>query len=236
MLVTRRHWAYIGAIFMWIVGLPGLIANTKTWSEWLSSIEIEHNIWNYVFLILGAIMFLYASCPSKRQRVKKPNALAEPITKPGASTERDRIQTRETDGSAEPEKKPIELGRIYTQRSAVEILTAVRELTSVEVEQYARPHLGKWIRMQSIIKNISFYGDDKVCVTLGHWFDPRLMLIFAKNEWWSRLETMNKGDRLAAVEMISRIGSNDLDLDQCEIVKLATEDDIFRPDRMGLLC
>ena len=218
MFFTRRQWAYVGAILMGIVGLPGLIADTKTWSEWLSSIPIELVTWDYGLVIAGLVMFLYASFPSIRRLFER-------------SDKRDKMQENQKnrlDSAVEPEK-------IFTQRTVGEIFEATKELTSVDVERYAKPHLGKWIRVQSVIKNISVYNNSEVSIMLGRWFDPRLTVIFNKDKWWSRLETMNNKDRLAVVGKIHKIESHTVILNECEIVDQEDEDDTLRSGTQGLI-
>ncbi len=49
----------------------------------------------------------------------------------------------------EPEK------RIYTQRTAAEIFAAIENMTGVEIDRFAEPHIGKWIRVQSVVRDIT---------------------------------------------------------------------------------
>ncbi len=120
----------------------------------------------------------------------------------------------------EPEK------RIYTQRTATEIFAAIENMTGVEIDRFAQPHIGKWIRVQSVVRNIT-QSDRFFYVMLGKKFDPILSLAFSKARW-SRIETMVQGDRIAAEGQIHEIDEFSLRLDHCELVELGEKDDILR--------
>ena len=115
--------------------------------------------------------------------------------------------------------------KIYTVRTAAEIFSAVENLTGIEIEKFAQPHLGKWIRIQSVVKNIHGHKNH-FNVMMGESFIT-VLLRFAKEKSPS-IETMTKGDRLAAEGKIRRIQNTVIDLDCCEIVELQDEDDSLR--------
>lgn len=116
--------------------------------------------------------------------------------------------------------------RVYTQRTAPEIFAAIQNMTDVEVERFAEPHIGKWLRVQSVVRNIS-QTDGFYYVMLGKWFDPMPYLAFAKDKW-SSIGTMTQGHRLAAEGQIFKIEHRTLYLDCCEILDLQEEDDVLR--------
>ena len=118
---------------------------------------------------------------------------------------------------------------IFTARTAGELFAAVsaEDMTSIEVESCARPHIGKWIRIQSIVRDISS-GENNYYVMLGDLHDPIPFLTFSKDELGEHIETMKKGDRIAAVGIITRITPTGRDLDSCKIVDFSGENDTFR--------
>ncbi len=120
----------------------------------------------------------------------------------------------------EPEK------RIYTQRTAAEIFAAIENMTELQIERFVQPHIGKWIRVQSVVRDISQKGGF-FYVMLGKRFDPVLYLAFEKARCPS-IETMVKGDRIAAEGQIHTIENMTLYLDRCELVELGEKDDILR--------
>ena len=120
----------------------------------------------------------------------------------------------------EPEK------RIPTQRTVAEIFAAIENMTGAQIERFAEPHIGKWIRVQSVVRDITQH-DGFFYVMLGKRFDPVLYLAFSKARW-SRIETMVQGDRIAAEGQIHEIEVFALYLDRCELVELGEKDDILR--------
>ena len=126
----------------------------------------------------------------------------------------------QTPVNREPEK------RIYTQRTAAQIFADIKNMTEVQIERFAEPHIGKWIRVQSVVQEIS-QNDRFFYVALGKWFEPVPYLAFEKARWPS-IETIGRGDRIAAEGQIHKIAKMVLSLDRCELVELGEKDDILR--------
>ena len=116
--------------------------------------------------------------------------------------------------------------KIYTERTAGEIFSEVAKLTDMEMKRFAQPHLGKWIRVQSVVTDI-MCDDNFFCVDIGGKLGPYARLRFVKERWPS-IETMRRGDRLAAEGKIKEIGLMVMYMDCCERVELRDEDDSFR--------
>ena len=117
--------------------------------------------------------------------------------------------------------------RIYTQRTAGEFFTAVGNMTNLEINNLIQPHLGKWLRVQSVIDNI--VPDDKFfIVTLGPKFSQMPYLRFARTDANSVIETMKRGDRIAVEGKITGLDHMMLYMDCCEIVPLQEKDDVLR--------
>ena len=123
--------------------------------------------------------------------------------------------------------RPEPQERIHTARTAGEIFHSIIKLSDIGVDKYAQPHIGKWIRIQSVIRNMS-QDEQFVYVMLGKWFDPMPVLRFARSKWSPALETMDVGDRLAAEGKITKIEHLTMYLDVCEIVDLGGKDDTLR--------
>ena len=126
---------------------------------------------------------------------------------------------------SEPPENPGE--RTYTSRTAGELFSAVVGLTSLEMERFARPHVGKWIRVQSVIQDM-WTDNNFLYVRLGLWFEPTPILCFRKGIWRSRLETMSRGDSLAACGKIAKIELLGMVMTDCEIVKTEGNNESFR--------
>ncbi len=119
--------------------------------------------------------------------------------------------------------------RIYTKRKVGEIFAAIRKnnITTLDRENLSRPHIGKWIRIQHVIQDISL-NENYVYVTLGHVFGPSPRLRFKRGRWWPEIETMTKGDRLAAQGRITGIHLMGLSMVDCEIVDQREDNDVLR--------
>lgn len=117
--------------------------------------------------------------------------------------------------------------RIYTTKTAGELFASVVDLTELEMQRFVQPHIGKWIRVQSVIQDMRREGEH-VVVRIGHWFEPTPVLRFSKDPWFNRLETMSRGHTLAACGKIQFIGLMAMVLVDCEIVDTEAENDAFR--------
>ena len=53
-------------------------------------------------------------------------------------------------------------------------------MTSVNADKYIKPHIGKWIKVQSTIQDIS-ENEHYFYVLLGKWSDPALICALRKN-------------------------------------------------------
>ena len=79
---------------------------------------------------------------------------------------------------------------------------------------------------KNIVSNI--YCEEKVFgVLLGREMTPIVYLEFSRKEWPS-IETMTRGDRLAAEGKIRRIDQHAMFMDCCEIVEQSEKDDVFK--------
>ena len=120
--------------------------------------------------------------------------------------------------------------RIFTSQTAAELFASVEHLTQLEMERVVAPHIGKWLRVQSVIQEMT---EDELFlyVTLGTWAEPNPVLRFNKEGWESILETMSRGQTLAAHGKIHSIGLMRMRLTSCEVVEEEGENESFRlPD------
>ena len=131
-----------------------------------------------------------------------------------------RVSRQQADG--------LELGeKIYTARTVAELLQPIKEMTSIEIQKYKKPHVGKWIRAQGTIWDMHD-RDDSLFAYVGHMkFGPLTHFKFRKDKWASRLETMRRGDRLSAEGRIVDLNGDGLFLDDCVIVNEREGDDLL---------
>lgn len=119
--------------------------------------------------------------------------------------------------------------RVYTRRTVAEIFAAIENMTNLQIDKFAEPHIGKWIRVQSVVRDIN-QNDKFFYVMLGKWFDPVPYLCFQKVRW-PQIETMVQGDPIAAEGQIYKIEKMTLYLDRCELVEPQEKDDVLRPPK-----
>ena len=81
----------------------------------------------------------------------------------------------------------------YTARTVAELLQPIKKMTSLEIQRYKEPHVGKWIRAQGALWDMHV-RNDSMFVYVGHTkFGPLTHFKFRKDKWASRLETMRRG-------------------------------------------
>jgi hypothetical protein len=95
--------------------------------------------------------------------------------------------------------------------------------TNLQADKLAQAYIGKWIRVQGSVSNVSKIGE-KVSVLIkgGHSpFDAdyltALWLSFEADH--ERLEMLRSGDTVTAIGKIDRFGKFDVHLEECELVK-----------------
>ena len=97
----------------------------------------------------------------------------------------------------------------------------MQNLISIRQDEYKRLYLGKWLRIEGQIKNITADGE-KISVSM--WKDDAvrgLYLKFENVDMCSYLRTLDKGCMLACVGKIFEIeNSYVLRMEHCEIVPI----------------
>ena len=211
--MLRRIVYRIFRIASCILGAIGLVSIPSDLKEWKGLFAVISNYlpdWTYgVAMVFVALILFFA-----------PNWWGYVI---GKKVD-DPKQTRETKGPFE-QSRPSE--KIFTARKAGEMLKAIMDMTDINATKYAEPHIGKWLRVQNVIRNMS-ETEHFINVMLGRQLDPILYLRFSKEEWGAKLETMDIGDRLAAEGRITNLENMVLYLDECEIVGLEDKDESLR--------
>ena len=194
---------------MFLFGLPGHLDDGRAWMGWLSVLSEEWQWYNFLLIFLGTITLGYAVAPEKLLSWAVRQFRPVPRAVPPSS------------GAAEQEE------RVFTKRAAIEILDQLKELTSVGIQKHAAPYIGKWIRIQSTIRDIDANGHFYYVHIGKKKFMPVTLLAFSKQRWGAHIETMDRGDRLAAVGKIVKLDYMAMYLDHCEIVEEREHDDTF---------
>ena len=117
-----------------------------------------------------------------------------------------------------------EAPRIYTVRKSEDLIKSVTGLTSIEADRVVEPHIGKWLKVEGSINDISlskFSEDFYYILNIGHPLDRTHVVLFFEKSWGPTIETMQRGDWISAEGKINSIDNRSIMLKQCEL--LATE-------------
>ena len=116
--------------------------------------------------------------------------------------------------------------RVYTPRTASEIFLSIHKLTSLEADNAMRPYIGKWLKIEGVVRDVSDYRDiisihldlpetKEIDLSLGG-----ISLRFKKDRWMQHIETIKKGDFVKAVGIIDRIDRWTMSLEDCELIEV----------------
>ena len=131
--------------------------------------------------------------------------------------------------SAQPlaERPGQEADKIFTARDIEELLSPIKNMSSLQIQRHARPHIGKWLTVQSVIRDINENEHFLYAYIGRNKFGPLAYLAFRKDRWAVHLETMDRGDRLAAEGCIVKLDYSGIYLDDCALVDLQENDNQF---------
>lgn len=199
------------SVLLTLIGLAGVPEDLRTWLRWLA--VIDHDIVRYFLVIVGLAGFAYL----QRQRIREycERLPFWPFLSGHGST-----------GKSTNDARPEE-PKVYTASTVSEILAPIGDLTSLGIQRHVEPHIGKWIPVQSTVKDIS--ADDRFFrVTVGkNKFSPDVFLLFERDKWGPLLETMDRGKRVAAEGKIHDVDYFGMQLVDCDIVAERENDDCF---------
>ncbi|MCY4419772.1 MAG: hypothetical protein OXC42_00700 [Gammaproteobacteria bacterium] len=109
----------------------------------------------------------------------------------------------------------------------VEVFKELQALISIREKERAKLYIGKWLKVQNTIEDISQYrSDDSVNVTFaGDKCVSYVKMKFSDKQTCDVLKTMDKDERLAVVGEIVGITGYEVELENCELVDLNPNDD-----------
>lgn len=208
---TRIATIALVSVLLALVGLAGVPEDLRTWSRWLA--VIDHDIARYFLVIIGLAGLAYL----QRQRIREYCGRI-----PFGPFGSEHGSTGDSTNDARPEEP-----KIYTASTVGEILAPIGDLTSLGIQRRAEPHIGKWIPVQSTIKDIR--ADDQFFhVAIGkNKFSPDVFLSFARDKWGPMLEIMDRGNRVAAEGKIYSVDYLGMRLVECGLVPERENDDCF---------
>ena len=193
-------------------------------AEWVASIDTVLWVTGTVAMALTGLMFL-AMCW---------NTYKKYATASGTRVVSDSGSPREPPGPQPASSPPgPRLGAAptsYTWSGSTEVSGEVAEiidsleripLTQLALERAIQPHIGKRLKVQVIIGDISL-SLIWVVVRLGWVVGPSIVLRFSDLEWGERLETMDAGHAISAEGRITSItrplGAIEIRMENCALV------------------
>ena len=99
--------------------------------------------------------------------------------------------------------------RVYTNRTLGEIFNSIQDCTSMQINSIVRPHIGKWLKVNYIVKDVQEYSDE-ISISVEGSIDKGIFLRFQKKLWKATLETVKEGDRLIAEGTIGKIDKHSI--------------------------
>ena len=129
------------------------------------------------------------------------------------------VTSREQPQYLKPSHRP------YTLRTPDEIFHDFDNRTDLQAERAVQAYIGKWLRLEGMVYNVkdSINGD-----TISVWLDTESMigivLHFRKARWLRDLETIVKGDKIAAEGQIAHVERRLMSIDHCEVIEISRTD------------
>ena len=114
--------------------------------------------------------------------------------------------------------------RPYTIRTPDEILHEFDNRTDIQGERAVQAYIGKWLRLEGTVSNVrDSIGGDTISVLLDNELIG-IILRFGKTRWLSDVETIAKGDKIAADGQIADVERRFMGLDHCEVLGISRTD------------
>ena len=195
-----------------IVAVPEIASVPRKWGEMGPDLDRWTQLldgwewWNFVFLAIASLSLLYAT-----SGFWLPYLVAEKSVEEIPKNYPNPLQAND---------------RNFTEKSAREIFNDLDDLTSMKEEERAKFYMGKWLRVQGVIDDISQY---EAVVTIR--FSAKRLsfrsvdMAFSDESTCARLRTLDKGDRLAVIGKITYANSLSIELTDCELVENSPKDD-----------
>ena len=112
--------------------------------------------------------------------------------------------------------------RIFSPRTAEELVLEAKSAgTSIARESAIERHVGQWLHIYGDFDDIMEVDGKRLMVVVNQNYDsPSYWLMFDKEKWWSRLGSLNVGDRIIVDGKITAVDALGIvHLDECELVE-----------------
>ena len=112
---------------------------------------------------------------------------------------------------------------IITNESAESLSGMVKAVTGIRAEGLTAPFIGRWLKVDGVIANVSSSTADKERLLVSaelkkNTFYPLISMWFSEPKSRAYLTMKNKGDAISAIGKIEEIGPYRIYLEDCELL------------------
>ena len=211
-MTWKLIWKILSIILL-IIGFAGFPDDIKQWKEWLKEwlpMLLGYSPVSWLSMLIGGSIFLYVTSTTWMK-----------IFRPVLENKKDEEEIIEY----KEEKEIIEQGvnlpkeRVFSRRTPKELTDIFDGRTNLEAEMITKQHIGSWLHVKGEVYNISSTSGGSLMVYLVEPIDspPLLILMFNKKKWLTEIQTLGKGDEIAAVGKIKEIEKFRIWLELCEL-------------------
>jgi len=131
------------------------------------------------------------------------------------------VQAPKEQKPPEPEREAIPVaaddkGREFVEADEAYLRNLFQTHTEVQAQTLVAPYIGKWTRVSGTVREVTQGPFDEMTVSLK----DRPPLYFKRERWQDRLSMLRRGDQIAAIGQIARIGDRGTSLDNCELIQV----------------
>ena len=111
--------------------------------------------------------------------------------------------------------------RVYIRRTPRAIVQAARGLTSIAIENMAKPYVGKWMTIEGEVYNVSEFSKTisiSVFEKVENEMPVGIIMHFSKKKWMPHLEILEKGDTIKAQGVFLSVDHRSITLEDCELL------------------
>ena len=112
-------------------------------------------------------------------------------------------------------------GRIFIDRPIQSLVEPYEKYTEAEADRLMSVYLGKWLKVRGEV-----YQVDKLRISSCHDVIVKIgsviVTLMFETAWEERVVMLRKGQPIAAIGRLSRVGASHLILEDCEVFKLGS--------------
>lgn len=213
---------WLAVVGLWI---GGIVLAFKAWNAPLmpgAPDIFAANFWNFVPAVLVTFAFgafIYRQFFPIAASVSHSIAPAEPlVTAPQPAP----LQAQPADKPVKALKPPKTNKRVYVSAGLTpdKLMAMCKDKTTHQAKRIVEPYLGKWMRVEGVVRDYSQYSDDLAAVAVET--NGFASIRFYFNDDFERLEMLEVGETITVDGKIKEIDSLAFHLKECEIVSVSS--------------